>query len=71
MNDHQLILRFAAGFLIGLVIAGISWATTSYFGYSISGITGTIGCGILAIASGLMTTKWGYGTLENLLETLR
>jgi hypothetical protein len=30
MNNHQLILRFAAGFLVGLLIAGISWATTSY-----------------------------------------
>lgn len=71
MNDRLWILRFAAGFLVGLLIAGIFWTTSSYFGYSISWISGSIGCSILAIASGLMTVKWGYKTLENLLETLR
>jgi hypothetical protein len=64
------IKRFSTGAIFGLVIAAIYWSTTYYFGYQLTLIQGIIGCLILAITCGLMTLKWGYQTLQTLLDRL-
>jgi hypothetical protein len=65
-----LIKRFSAGTAIGLVIAAMYWGTTYFFGYPLPLTRGISGCVALAIICGLMTLKWGYKTLETLLENL-
>jgi hypothetical protein len=70
-SKSVLIMRFTAGAIIGLLVAAIYWGTSIYFAYPISLNIGIIGCLFLALACGLMTLKWGYKTLENILENLR
>lgn len=65
------IKRFSAGVAIGLAIAAIYWSTTYFFWDRLPLTTGITGCLVLAITCGLMTLKWGYKTLETLLENLR
>lgn len=66
-----LIKRFSAGAVIGLVIAVMHWyCYTTYFGYSLPLARGTMGCILISIICGLMTLKWGYKTLQTLLENL-
>jgi hypothetical protein len=64
------IKRFSAGAMIGLVIAAIYWSTTYYFGYELTLIQGIVGCFLLAGICGLMSLKWGYQTLQTLLDNL-
>jgi hypothetical protein len=64
------IKRFSAGVIFGLIIAAIYWSTTDFFGYQLTPIQGIIGCCLLSIVCGLMTIKWGYKTLQTLLDNL-
>ncbi|WP_228058595.1 hypothetical protein [Nostoc sp. LEGE 12447] len=70
-NVIRLVKRFSAGAVIGLVIAVMHWYWyATYFGYSLPLTRGITGCVLLVIICGLMTLKWGYKTLETLLENL-
>ena len=69
-NAITLIKRFSAGAAIGLVLAVTNWYwDTTYFG-SISLTKGITVSVLLAIICGLMTLKWGYKTLETLLNNI-
>jgi hypothetical protein len=70
-NASTLIKRFSAGAVTGLIIAVIQISVYLYFvDASISLIKGMGFCLGLAIICGLMTLKWGYKTLESLLQLL-
>jgi hypothetical protein len=66
----QSLKRFCAGAILGLVIIAIYWTTSSYFGIELSLIQGIFGSLLLVLACGLMTLKWGYQTLQTLLDQL-
>ncbi len=70
-STSTLIQRFSAGAAFGLIIAALQWGSYAYFfDNSIPLTKGIIFCLGLTIISGLMTLKWGYKTLESLLQLL-
>ncbi|QLE59433.1 hypothetical protein FD725_18895 [Nostoc sp. TCL26-01] len=70
-SSAKLLKRFSVGAAIGLVIVLINWVGyVSFFGYSLPFATGLILCFSISIICGLMTIKWGYQIIENLLQLL-
>ncbi|MBD2536097.1 hypothetical protein H6G97_45000 [Nostoc flagelliforme FACHB-838] len=66
----SLIKRFGIGAITGVAIAALYWSYTGWFGYAEPITTGIIGSLILAIFCGLLTLKWGYKILGDLLGLL-
>lgn len=63
--------RFSAGAVVGLLISASQWGGYIYFfGESIPLIKGIAFCLALSFVCGLITLKWGYKTIENLLQLL-
>ncbi len=68
---NSLIKRFGAGAVFGLLISAIQWGSYIYFwGEPLPLTRGITICLVLSIICGLITLKWGYRTLENLLQLL-
>lgn len=68
---NKSIKRFSVGVLAGLLFAALQWGSYIYFfGEPIPLDKGIIFCLLLSIICGLMTLKWGYKTLESLLQLL-
>lgn len=69
--SSTLIKRFSAGAVVGLLISAIQWGGYTYFfGEPLPLTRGITFCLVISIICGLMTLKWGYETLENLLQLL-
>jgi hypothetical protein len=65
------IKRFSAGAIAGLLISAIQWGSYVYFmGDPIPLGKGLIFCLGMSIICGLIILKWGYKTIENLLQLL-
>ncbi|MHC5771108.1 MAG: hypothetical protein ACYTXI_37185 [Nostoc sp.] len=69
-SASTLIKRFSAGATIGLIIAAIQWGNYTHCFDAIPLTRGIMFCLGLTIICGLMTLKWGYKTLESLLQLL-
>ncbi|GHT88736.1 hypothetical protein FACS1894113_1840 [Alphaproteobacteria bacterium] len=68
---NKSIKRFSVGVLAGLLIAALQWGSYIYFfDEQIPLYKGIIFCLLLSIICGLMTLKWGYKTLESLIQLL-
>ncbi len=68
---NKLIKRFIVGVFAGLLIATLQWGSYIYlFDEPIPLYKGIIFCLLLSIICGLMTLKWGYKTLESLIQLL-
>lgn len=67
----SLIKRFGAGAVFGLLISVIQWGSYVYFwGEPLPLNRGIMICLVILIICGLITLKWGYKSLENLLQLL-
>lgn len=65
------IKRFSVGAVAGLLISAIQWDSYIYFmGEPISLGRGIIFCLGMSIICGLIIIKWGYKSLDNLLQIL-
>lgn len=63
--------RFSAGAVIGLLISASQWGGYIYFfGEPIPLIRGIAFCLALSFVCGLLTLRWGYETVEKLLQLL-
>lgn len=65
-----LIKRFSAGAVVGLLISAIQWGGYTYLAEPIPLTRGITFCLVISIICELMTLKWGYETLESLLQLL-
>lgn len=65
------IKRFGTGAAVGLIISTIQWGCYIYFyGESIPLVRGIAFCLVISIICGWLTLKWGYETVEKLLQLL-
>lgn len=72
LDASTLIKHFSTGSVFGLVIVALQWGGYSYFsGEPIPLTRGIVFCLVISIVCGLMTLKWGYKTLESLLQLLQ
>ncbi|WP_339377176.1 hypothetical protein [Cyanothece sp. BG0011] len=61
--------RFSTGALLGLILGGLSWYNSKFFGHSIPLSIGISGCLLLSLLCGLIIAKFGYKGLESLLNS--
>jgi len=67
----SLIKRFGADAVFGLLISAIQWGSYIYFwGEPLPLTRGITICLVISIICGLILLKWGYKSLENLLQLL-
>lgn len=70
-NVSKLLKRFSAGAVVGLIISAIQWGGYVYFFAESMPLTrGIAFCLFISVICGLLTLKWGYETIENLLQLL-